>query len=172
MNLSNTALIMIDLQAAMRRIVAPFAKPYSYDEVLANNQKLMGAFADAGQPIIMVTVQPKILPKKWAERVGRLILEEDARDLPNVYKIAKYGPNAFTQSDENLEQLLNRQKIKKLVFTGVSTSNGVVKTARTARELHFDVVIVKDATADKSLSGYQKSLEEFETICETKDFVN
>ncbi len=70
-------------------------------------------------------------------------------------------PDAFTHS--GLERWLRVRGIHKLVIVGVSTSNSVEATARSAGNLGFDAYLVSDATftfAKQDYAGIYRTAEE------------
>ena len=155
MNFENTALIMIDLQAFTKRLAKNVA-PHSFDEVIENNKKLITAFEVANRPIYFVTVEPKFLPKKWREAFGRLELADIFANTANAHKLVKSGPSAFTKSDYGLETELKSFGITELYITGISTSNGVYKTAVDGAKSGFDVVLVEDAATAPKAAAHEK----------------
>ena len=70
-------------------------------------------------------------------------------------------PDAFTHS--GLERWLRVRGIYKLVIVGVSTSNSVEATVRSAGNLGFDTYVVSDATftfAKQDYAGIYRTGEE------------
>jgi len=173
MDLANSALIIIDLQAGIKKI-AGSAQPYSFDEVVENNKKLMEIFGQADAPIYIVSVQPKLFPKSIRTAFGKLVLEEVSKKYPKTRILIKFGPSAFTQSDYGLESELKSLGVGNIFITGIATSNGVVKTARDGKTSGFKVFVVEDACADRSLKKHNQTiLEEFEhlgKVVKLKDF--
>ncbi|AYG00085.1 cysteine hydrolase family protein [Lactococcus allomyrinae] len=168
MKLEHSALIVVDLNAAIQKIVShPY--PYSWVEIEANNRALMSYFLAENCPVFVTSVQPKILPKSWGKAFGRQLIT----DIAGVEEVIKFGPSIFTQSDAGLAEKLKAQGITKVFFSGISTSNGVFKSAKDAvAEQGFDVVLVRDATADRNASGYEKIIkDEFPKIGEIQTTV-
>ena len=158
MDLQNSALIVIDLQAGIKTIAGK-AYPISFDEVLENNRQLIEVFAESNARIYLVTVQPKALPAPARRAFGKLLLHETSERYPQVHQLIKFGPSAFSESDYGLEKELKELGIEKVFITGVSTSNGVLKTAQDAKAAGLEVAIIEGATADKSQEKYKEALE-------------
>lgn len=73
----------------------------------------------------------------------------------------KSVPDAFTHSE--LEQWLHTQSIRTLVITGVSTSNSVEATVRSAGNLGFNTYVVADGCftfAKRDYDGVERSAQE------------
>jgi nicotinamidase-related amidase len=151
--MEKSALIVIDMQAIIMKLFKN-PQPYSFEQVVENNNRLIEKFKQDGQPVYLVTVHPKILPKKLAESFGRLVLSGSK-------EIVKFGPSIFTQSDYPLEKELKEAGVSQLYITGISTSNGVFKSAKDGEKLGFDVAIVEDACADRKFEKHQNALTEF-----------
>lgn len=153
--MKNSALIVVDLNATIQKIVKnPY--PHSWVEIEANNRTLMTAFLVESCPVYVTSVQPKLLPKSWGRAFGKQLIT----DIAGAREVVKFGPSIFTQSDAGLAEKLKAQGITKVFFSGISTSNGVFKSAKDAAEQGFDVVLVRDATADRSASGYEKIIKD------------
>jgi len=159
MNLTNSALIIIDLQAGIRKIAGK-AQPYSFEEVAENNKILMEIFSAADAPIYLVSVQPKQFPKPARAAFGKLYLEDEGKKYAQTRILVKTGPSAFTQSDYGLETELKSLGVEKIFITGISTSNGVIKTARDGKAVGFEVFLVEDGCADRTLEGHNQTIQE------------
>ena len=160
--MKNSALIVVDLNAAIQKI-AKHPYPHSWAEIEANNRALMTAFLTENCPVYVTSVQPKFLPKSWGRAFGKQLIT----DISGACEVVKFGPSIFTQSDAGLAEKLKALGITKVFFSGISTSNGVFKSAKDAVAQGFDVVLVSDATADRSASGYEKVIkDEFPKIGE------
>ena len=158
MELKNSALIVIDLQAGIKRIAAQ-AYPLSFDEVVKNNRKLIEVFAKENAPVYLVSVQPKVFPGPVRRAFGKLLLADLIHKYPKIRELIKFGPSAFSKSDYGLGRELKENGIDRLFITGVSTENGVLKTALDAHAAGFEVRIIKGATASRTADKYNQVIE-------------
>ncbi len=153
--MKNSALIVVDLNAAIQKIVKePY--PHSWKEIEANNRALMSYFISEQLPVFLTSVQPKFLPKSWSKSFGRQLIT----DVTGPCEVIKFGPSVFTQSDFGLAEKLKAQGVKTIFFSGISTSNGVFKSAKDAAAQGFDVVLIRDATADRKAVSYEKIIRD------------
>lgn len=70
--------------------------------------------------------------------------------------IEKHFPNSFYRT--NLETTLHNLGIEQLVICGMMTHMCVDSTTRASRELHFDPIVIHDATATKNLRFGQETV--------------
>lgn len=104
--------------------------------------------------------------------------------LHTEHVLEKNVPDAFVHS--GLERWLHVRGITQLVIVGVSTSNSIEATARSAGNLGFDTQVVADATytfAKKDYAGTYRTADEvhamslanldgeYATICTTDDML-
>ncbi|MCL2676475.1 MAG: isochorismatase family protein [Streptococcaceae bacterium] len=87
-------------------------------------------------------------------------------------EIVKFGPSAFAQSDYPLDQELKETGITNLYVTGVSTNNGVIKTANDAKSMKFETYIVDDASSAVSQSTHDKAITQFGKSISTNELLN
>jgi nicotinamidase-related amidase len=151
-----TALIMIDLQKG----ITAFAADHGMDEVLANSEKLAGAFRERGLPVVHVNVTggapgrtslsrpARELPADWAE----LVLPVEDGDVT----VTKQTWGAFLGT--GLDAALRERGVTQVVITGVATSMGVESTARAAHEHGYHVTIASDAVTDMDPVSHDHSL--------------
>ena len=118
---------------------------------MERNRQLLEHFASAGAPVFLVSVQPK--------RFGPLVLTDN-----RAQKIVKMLPSAFENESLDLEQVLKNAGVTQLYISGVSTSNGVLKTARSAQQLGFEAKIVEDASAAKTTELHESACQEIGKI--------
>ncbi|MDM5143576.1 hypothetical protein ICE98_00647 [Lactococcus lactis] len=112
----------------------------------------------------MVTVEPKILWQSAKKAFSRMILQDELDKNPRLHQLVKYGPSAFKQSDYGLADELKNNSVSKIYVTGVSLSNGVVKTAKDGAESAFESFIIEDACADRKLKNFQKTLTKYQNL--------
>jgi nicotinamidase-related amidase len=155
-----TALVVIDLQQG---IVSMPCAPHSATEVVERTKLLAQSFRDSGLPVVLVNVNGRAPgrtdsggirsttpPPDWADIVPEL---KEFRD----YLITKQRPGAFLGT--GLDELLRQNLITQVVLTGVSTSNGIEATARSALDLGYNVTLVEDAVSDLDLNRHNYCVE-------------
>ncbi|MGY4645083.1 isochorismatase family protein [Cellulomonas sp. URHB0016] len=160
-----TALVLVDLQKGIT------ALPTVHDAaaVVARAASLADAAHRGGRPVVRVRVQfspdggdllrgrtdspgPAITPgADFADLDPRV--PEAAGDL----QVIKRGWDAFTGTE--LDSRLRRRGVRSVVVGGIATSIGVESTARTARELGYEVVVAHDAVTDLVASAHARSLD-------------
>jgi nicotinamidase-related amidase len=153
------ALIVIDLQKFI--VSVPAAHPTS--DIIANSAALAQAFRARNLPVVLVNVdavppgrtstpRPNFtFPPDWAD----LIPELDQQ--PSDLLITKKSWGAFLTTD--LDQKLRARNVTQIFLTGISTTAGVESTARSAYDHGYHVVIVTDATTDRSLEAHTHAIE-------------
>ena len=158
--MQKSALIIIDLQAFIKKL-AKDAVPYGWDKIIENNRALISAFDQKNQPVYIVTVEPKILWQSAKKSFSRMILQDELDKNPRLHQLVKYGPSAFKQSDYGLADELKNNSVSKIYVSGVSMSNGVLKTARDG--------------ADRKLKNFQKTktdeIPKFGKLIKTKEII-
>ncbi|MDB5018674.1 MAG: isochorismatase family protein [Mucilaginibacter sp.] len=160
----NTALILIDLQKGV--IGLPLVHPIQ--DVLENAVKLIDAFRKAGQPIVIVNVNPG--GAKWiktrkdpstatppAFKEDWLEITPEVKTQPDDIFITKHTWGAFFETA--LEEELNKRGITGIVLAGISTSIGVEGTARQASERGYNITFATDAMTDMVSSAHENSLK-------------
>ena len=143
------ALIIIDLQEGIGQLYP--TQPHAWTTILARNRQLLAHFLEQDAPVFLVSVQP--------DRFGPLILQ-DVR----ATEIVKMVPSAFENETMDLAQALENAGVSQVFISGVSTSNGVVKTARSAVAAGFEATIVEDASGAKTVELHQEACQEIGTI--------
>lgn len=153
---TTTALVIIDMQGAVRRHAA---EPYSADEVIERVSGLVEAARAGGS--LVVYVRTSFLPDESDSLTMKLPVDvarsqphrwdgwdqlvEEMQPLPTEPVIIKRSWNAFNGSDLDLQ--LRRHGIKTVVMSGISTNFGVEGTARAAFDAGYELVFVEDAMA-------------------------
>jgi nicotinamidase-related amidase len=160
----NTALILIDLQKGV--VALPLAHPVQ--DILKNSVKLIDAFRKAGQPIVIVNVNPAgkawtqarkdpstttppAFKEDWLEIIPEVQFEEG-----DIF-ITKHTWGAFFETTLNEE--LKKRNVTGIVMAGISTSIGVEGTARQASELGYNITFATDAMTDMVLAAHENSLK-------------
>lgn len=169
----NTALILIDLQKGV--VKSEHAHPASI--VIENAVKLLKAFREAGQPVVIVNVNPfgaswttarierdSIFRKSMAQSIMKAgaavlgmtdIVPEIEKANGDIY-ITKKHWNAFFSTP--LHDALQAKNVTGIVIGGISTSIGVEGTARAASELGYNLTFATDAMTDRIAAAHENSI--------------
>jgi nicotinamidase-related amidase len=99
---------------------------------------------------------PNQLLKQNDDPHDREIIAE-LKPEPQDVVFQKRRPDAFVGTDFDL--MLRSNGIKTLVISGVATEGGVEGTARSARNLGYDVVILKDCVGSRSRDMHEMALK-------------
>ncbi|SJZ99980.1 Nicotinamidase-related amidase [Pilibacter termitis] len=160
LELSKTALVVIDLQEGISSAKREDLAPFSAKEVIAQNERLTKRLKNTEALIVLVRVKnygaerlspltdhlPQtngFPPKNFSDLLLEVAHDEEAE---NVIVVNKHNWGAFYGTD--LELQLRRRGIENIILTGVATAYGVDTTAREAFQRGFNQVIVKDAITD------------------------
>jgi nicotinamidase-related amidase len=155
----SAALIVIDLQKG----IVGRATAHPTAEIVGRSAELARAFRRRGLPVVLVNVTAVpagrtdggphhfTFPEGWAELVPEL--EAQAGDV----LISKQSPGAFLGTA--LDETLRRHGVTQVFLTGIATSIGVESTARSARDLGYNVVFVVDAMTDMSAENHRHCVE-------------
>ena len=173
-NPRHTALLLWDMENA----IAPNA--FNYNDILANLKMLAARARSAGVPVfysvqtafdlrkeeapVWVRVRmkrakasdPAELLKEKEDPKGREIVDElkpQAQDI--VFQ--KRRPDGFVDTDFDLT--LRSNGIRTILIGGVATEGGVEGTARTARNLGYDIVVLKDCVGSRSRELHELALK-------------
>ncbi len=160
-----TALVLVDLQKGIT------ALPTVHDpaDVVARAAQLADAARRAGRLVVRVRVD--LAPDGGDLLHGRTdspgpavaqaadFSELDPRvpDSSADLHVVKRGWDAFTGTE--LDSRLRRRGVRAVVIAGIATSIGVESTARTARELGYEVVVAHDAVTDLVASAHANALD-------------
>ena len=133
-----SALIVIDVQ---RGLFDPEPRPWEADAVVGRIHDLADRARSAGVPVVWVQHETPggalaFGSEGWLLERG---LEVHAGDL----KVRKTTPDAFLRTD--LEAILSRHEVGRLVVCGYATEFCVDTTTRRAAALGYDVALVADA---------------------------
>ena len=170
----HTALLLWDMENA----IAPNA--FNYKEILGN-LKTLAAVARAARVPVFYSVQtafdllkeeagvwvrvrmkrakaadPNALLKEKEDPQGRQIVDElkpQAQDI--VFQ--KRRPDGFVGTDFDL--MLRSNGIRTILIGGVATEGGVEGTARSARNLGYDIVVLKDCVGSRSRELHELALK-------------
>jgi len=152
------ALLIIDMQQGMSGLAAGERNNPSAESNIAD---LLTAWRRCDLPIIHVRhISRNPDSPFWPGQPGAEF-QPQLSPLSNEHVIEKNVPDAFVHS--GLERWLHVRDIRRVVIVGVSTSNSVESTARTASCLGFEVYVVEDGTftfAKVDYSGVWRSASE------------
>ena len=170
----HSALLLWDMENA----IAPNA--FNYKDILANLKMLAARARAAGVPVfysvqtafdllqeeagVWVRVRmkrakaqdPSDLLKEKEDPRGREIVDElkpQARDM--VFQ--KRRPDGFVGTDFDL--MLRSNNVRTILIGGVATEGGVEGTARTARNLGYDIVVLRDCVGSRSRELHELALK-------------
>ena len=150
--------MIIDMQRGMSD---PAAGERNNPSAEANIQHLLIEWRNAGWPVVHIRHISRTPGSPfWPGQLGAEF-QPALAPRPNEHVVEKNIPCAFTHS--GLERWLHVRDIKRLVIVGVSTSNSVEATVRTAGNLGFDTYVVADATftfAKKDFAGTYRTADE------------
>ena len=96
------------------------------------------------------------LLKEQEDPHGREIVEE-LKPQPQDMVFQKRRPDGFVGTDFDL--MLRSRSIKTILIGGVATEGGVEGTARSARNLGYDVVVLKDCVGSRSRELHELALK-------------
>ncbi|MDT2742628.1 isochorismatase family protein [Lactococcus garvieae] len=158
LKLEKTALVLIDLQKGI--VNRPHLQPYSKEEILEKNDRLLEKFKDTAGLIVFVHVKnygPETLtpltdtstsasgplPEDYSQFIFPLAYDEKVK---NKIHVKKHNWGAFYGTD--LDVQLRRRGIENIILTGVATTIGCDTTAREAYQHGYNVIAVEDAMTD------------------------
>lgn len=158
MNSKSIALLVVDMQRGMCG-AAPGERNNPAAE--SNIEALLAAWRKSGFPIVHIRHISRTPGSPfWPGQLGAEF-QPEFLPLADEHVVEKNVPDAFVHS--GLERWLHVRGIHRLVIVGVSTSNSVEATARTASCLGFRVFVVADGTfafAKVDYSGVRRSAGE------------
>jgi nicotinamidase-related amidase len=155
----NAALIVLDLQVATAGMPTT---PHEAAHIFERSAGLAKAFRDKGLSVVWVNVaggssgrtetapQMGDLPDNWTE------LPQELGVAPSDKTFTKFGWGAF--HDERLHALLKEAGAGQVFLTGLTTSQAVESTARSAHERNYNVVVVTDAIGDLDTDAHAHSV--------------
>jgi nicotinamidase-related amidase len=168
------ALLLWDMEYA----IAPNA--FNYDTILPNLKHLAALARRAGAPVFYSVQTPLDLAKEepgvWVRVRMKRAKATDARQLLNEsedpkgreivdelkpqkedFVFHKHRPDGFVGTDFDL--VLRSKGVSTVIIGGVATEGGVEGTARSARNLGYDVVILRDGVGSRSRELHDLALK-------------
>jgi nicotinamidase-related amidase len=152
-------LVVLDLQVATAGMPTT---PHAAGDIFERSSGLAQAFRNKGHSVVWVNVaggssgrtdvapQMGDLPDKWTE------LPESLGVAPTDKTLTKYGWGAF--HDDRMDALLQDAGVSQIFLTGLTTSQAVESTARSAHERNYHVVVVTDAIGDVDTDAHAHSV--------------
>ncbi len=171
---SRTALLFWDMENA----IAPNA--FNYKEIVGNLKSLKAAAHQVGVPVIYSQQVPFDLEREEAgpwvrirmkrakvtdiaqllrqkpDPHGKDIVDELRPDSQDVV-FQKRRPDGFIGTD--FDSVLRSKSIRTIVIGGVATEGGVEGTARTGRNLGYDIVVLRDCVGSRSRELHELALK-------------
>jgi nicotinamidase-related amidase len=139
-SLAESALLVIDVQDSFMQ--RPYWAQRNNPSFEANLDRLIRAFRVAGRPVIFVLhSQPDAAFAKDGPYYKLMDFIERRDGEPLVHKTTR---NCFTSTD--LLPLLMRDRVRRIVISGIQTEQCCETTARVGADLGFDVDFVSEAT--------------------------
>jgi len=176
---ARTALLIWDLENA----IAPNA--FNYQEIVANLKTLAAAARAAGvqvfysvqtnysaheeaAPWIRVRMKRanvsdprELLAKEKDDPHGREIVDGLKPERGDIV-FHKRRPDGFVGTD--LDLMLRSRGVKAVVIGGVATEGGVEGTARTGRNLGYDMIVLRDGSGSRSRENHDLALKLMERM--------
>ncbi len=173
-NSKRSALLMWDMEYA----IAPHA--FNYKDIVANLKMLSALARERGVPVFYSVqtafdllkeeagvwvrvrmkrakaVAPRQLLKEKEDPKGREIVGE-LKPEPQDIVFQKRRPDGFVGTDFDLTLRSNR--VQTLLIGGVATEGGIEGTARSARNLGYDVVVLRDCVGSRSRELHEMALK-------------
>jgi len=170
----HSALLIWDMEYA----IGPNA--FNYKDILANLKSLSAVAREVGVPVfysvqtgfdllkeeapVWVRVRmkrakasdPNQLLKEKDDPHDREIVEE-LKPQPKDIVFQKRRPDAFVGTD--LDLILRSNGVRTILIGGVATEGGVEGTARTARNLGYDIVVLKDCVGSRNRELHELALK-------------
>jgi nicotinamidase-related amidase len=170
----HSALLLWDMENA----IAPNA--FNYRDILANLKMIAAAARAAGVPVFysvqtpfdLLTEEAGVWVRLRMKRAkaadpGELLKEKEdprGREIVDELKpqaqdrvFQKRRPDGFVGTDFDL--MLRSNSVRTVLIGGVATEGGVEGTARSARNLGYDVVILKDCVGSRSRELHELALK-------------
>ncbi len=155
----SAALILIDVQEGLDE---PRLGQRNNPTAEANMARLLGHWRERSRPIFHIqhmSTEPDspLRPELPGNAIKAVVAPQGAEPV-----IRKQVNNAFVGA--NLDERLRAEQIEALIIVGLTTNHCVSTTARMARDLGYDTVVVADATAAHELRSYDGSHHDAETV--------
>ena len=168
----HSALLIIDMQ---NELLHPTGKlygegfPSEFDQLVGNVQKMLAVARTKGVPVIFVytAYHPSFVdasPVSPSRKRGSLVegswgakIVEEIAPQAREFVIRKRRPSAFYET--SLDMVLRGLSVRSIFMCGVATNRAVESTARDAFNRDYEVFIVADGCAARSVAAHAASLE-------------
>jgi len=170
----HSALLIWDMEYA----IGPNA--FNYKDILANLKSLSALARDSGVPVLYSVQTAFDLLKEespvWvrvrmkrakASDPSQLLSEkenphdreivEELKPQPKDIVFQKRRPDAFVGTD--LDLILRSKGVRTILIGGVATEGGVEGTARSGRNLGYDIVVLKDCVGSRNRELHELALK-------------
>jgi nicotinamidase-related amidase len=170
----HSALLIWDMEYA----IGPNA--FNYKDILANLKSLSARAREAGVPVLYsvqtgfdlikeeapVWVRVRMKRAKASDPNQLLKEKDDPHDREIVEELKpqrkdivfqKRRPDGFVGTD--LDLILRSNGVRTILIGGVATEGGVEGTARTARNLGYDIVVLKDCVGSRNRELHELALK-------------
>lgn len=141
LNRDDCVLLVIDIQERLARVME------NKEIVVKNTSILLEASKVLDIPVIITEQYPKGL----GETLGEI---KDIREDKKIFE-----KNSFTACIKEVKEELKNLGRKKVIITGMETHVCVLQTSRDLILDGFDVHIVKDAVASRTMENYENGLD-------------
>lgn len=140
-DMETAALTLIDMQQGMGSAAAGERNNPGAERSM---QRLLAAWRQLGWPVVHVHHVSRTPGSPFWPGQPDAEVQSDFAPVAGEHLVKKQVPDAFVRT--GLERWLHARGLRKLVFVGVSTSNSVESTVRSAGNLGFDAIVLSDAT--------------------------
>ena len=170
----HSALLIWDMEYA----IGPNA--FNYKDILANLKSLSARAREVGVPVFYsvqtgfdlmkeeapVWVRVRMKRAKASDPSQLLKEKEDPHDREIVDELKpeakdivfqKRRPDGFVGTD--LDLILRSNGVRTILIGGVATEGGIEGTARTARNLGYDIVVLKDCVGSRNRELHELALK-------------
>ena len=147
--MNKPCLILIDMQKGMANMPADSRNNLQAEENIA---QLLQAWRAAKAHVVHVRHISRSPDSPFAPGQSGVEFQEALQPLPHEQVVEKNVPDAFINTA--LERWLRVRELDRIVLVGVSTNISVECSARTAGNLGFDTVVVRDATFAFAMTDY------------------
>jgi len=145
MTRARTALLVVDVQAAIDDPSWASAGPRNNPDAERNIARLLAHWRERALPVIHVRHESREPHSTYRPGQPGFDFKAATGPRPGETVITKHVPDAFVGTQ--LLELLRSSRIGSVVVTGVITNNSVEATARSAGNHGFATCVVSDATA-------------------------
>jgi len=155
---ARTALLVIDMQQGM---AGPDLPPRNNPQAEARIGELLAHWRACGAPVVHVRHISRSPGSPFLPGQPGALFQPALAPLDTEHVVEKNVPDAFVHT--GLERWLHQRDIRAVVVVGVSTSNSVEATARSAGNLGFVTWVASDATftfAKPDFDGRPRTAEE------------